>query len=172
MSDTSRGPVLNVADASGFEMKPEGGTGRFGAMLHQIGQAIGTEMIGVNYIVVEPGKRAFPFHNHLANEELFVVLEGSGTYRFGEGEFPVRAGDVCAAPKGGPAKARQMVNTGAGPLKYLAISTRIDPDVVEYPDSGKYAVSAIAPGTGWMDPHLRVVGRREDSLGYWEGEEL
>ena len=45
-------------------------------------------------LLIEPGKRAFPFHNHHANEEMFYVIEGAGTLRFGKNEYPVRAGDV------------------------------------------------------------------------------
>ena len=87
--------------------------------------------------VVEPGKKAFPFHAHHVTQELFVILEGEGTYRFGDESYPVKAGDVCAAPTGGPEVAHQIVNTGKTALKYLGISanpTGIG-DVVEYPDS-------------------------------------
>ena len=122
------------------------------------------------YIRVAPGKRAFPFHNHLGNDELFVILEGNGTYRFGAEDFAVKAGDVCAAPRGGPDTAHQLINTGKGDLCYLALSTKHDPDVVEYPDSGKFAAMAIAPGANFMQAHLRFVGRVEDSGDYWEGE--
>ena len=162
-------PVLNVGDAPGFAMSGGDGT-VFAATVAQIGRAIGAGGLGAMYVVVEPGKRAFPFHNHLGNDELFVILEGTGTYRFGTGEYPVKAGDVCAAPRGGPDHAHQLINSGDAPLKYLGVSTMHDPDIVEYPDSGKFAAMAIAPGPDFFNAHLKVVGRREDSRDYWEGE--
>jgi uncharacterized cupin superfamily protein len=39
--------------------------------------------LGAMFVTVAPGKRAFPFHNHLGNDEMFVILEGEGTFRFG-----------------------------------------------------------------------------------------
>ena len=41
-----------------------------------------------------------------------------------------------------------IVNTGAGELRYLAFSTRLDPEVVEYPDSNKYLATAAGPLDG------------------------
>jgi uncharacterized cupin superfamily protein len=162
-------PVLNLFETDGFPM--QGGDGStFAATVAPVGRMIGTGGMGAMFVTVEPGKRAFPFHNHLGNDEVFVILEGEGTYRFGAEDHPVKSGDICAAPRGGPDKAHQLINTGAGPLKYLGLSTMNDPDVVEYPDSGKFAAMAIAPGSDFMNAHLKVVGRAEDGLDYWEGE--
>ena len=165
-------PVLNTADAHTFLAGPEGGSERFGAQVAPIGAAIGLKGLGCMLTVVEPGKRAFPFHNHLANDEMFVILEGTGTYRFGEEEHPIRAGDVCGAPRGGADTAHQIINTGDAPLKYLGISTMRDPEVVEYPDSNKYAAIAVRPGKDFMSAHLKVIGRRGVSLDYFDGEDV
>jgi hypothetical protein len=59
---------------------------------------------------------------------------GSGVYRFGD--------ERLAAPRGGPDSAHQLTTIGEGDLKYLAISNMADPDVVEYPDSDKFAISS------------------------------
>ena len=83
---------------------------------------IGSTGMGVMLHVVEPGKKAFPFHAHHMTQELFVILEGEGTYRFGAESYPVKAGDVCAAPTGGAETAHQIVNTGKTTLRYLGIS--------------------------------------------------
>lgn len=162
-------PVVTLHDLDAFPM--QGGDGSvFSARVAQVGKMLGFGGLGAMFVTVEPGKRAFPFHNHLGNDEMFVILEGSGTYRIGGEEHPVRAGDVCAAPRGGPDGAHQLINTGETVLKYLGISTKNDPDIVEYPDSGKYAALAIAPGQDFMSAHLKVVGRADESLDYWEGE--
>lgn len=163
--------VISPDQGRSFDFGPEGGSDTFGAKLTQLGAALGLKGLGINLTEVEPGKRAFPLHNHLANDEMFIILEGEGTFRIGHEEIPVGPGDICGAPRGGPDTAHQLVNTGQTPLRYYAISTKNDPEVVEYPDSGKFAVSAIWPGEDFMKAHLRHVGRREQLLDYWDGEE-
>src|ERR1700687_314019 len=120
---------------------------RCAARLAPIGSKLGAKKLGYNITVVEAGKRAFPFHHHHANEEMFFILEGTGTLRFGKEEYRVRAGDVIACPPGGPEVAHQLVNTGTTELKYLAVSTLIDTDIWQYPDSGKWGgVGGRVPG--------------------------
>ena len=165
-------PVIHINDAKGFPMAPREPSERFGGTVASIGSALGLTGLGAMFVTVEPGRRVFPFHNHLGNDEMFVILEGEGTYRFGDGEYPVRAGSVCGAPKGGPDTAHQIINTGTTTLRYVGISTSNDPDVAEYPDSGKFAAMAVAPGPSFMEAHLRHVGRRDQALDYWDGEEL
>ncbi|MDE0532318.1 MAG: cupin domain-containing protein [Albidovulum sp.] len=164
-------PVVNFQNIEGFYREPEKST-RFGATIAMVGKLLGLEGLGCNYITVEPGRRAFPTHNHLGNDELFVILEGEGTYRFGDAKYSVGPGCCCAAPRGGPDKAHQLINTGESTLKYLAISTCRDPDVIEYPDSGKFAAVAIAPGADFMSAHLKFVGRTESAVDYFDGEKI
>ena len=58
-----------------------------------------------------------------------------------------RIGDIIACPPGGPETAHQLINTGEGELKYLAVSTKLSPELCEYPDSGKFGVMAdLVPG--------------------------
>lgn len=143
---------------------------KYGGRVAALGAAIGLERLGVAAMLVEPGKRAFPFHNHLANDELFVILEGEGTYRFGDKEYPVKAGDLCGAPHGGPETAHQLINTGAATLRYLSISTMIDPEIAEYPENGKFAAFGMVETADGAAPHLRFFGRRETSVDYFDGE--
>ena len=124
MSENAK-PVVNVDD---LDLNDFGHGEKFGAKLGQIGALIGAEAMGCMLIVVEPGKAAFPFHVHHANEEMFVILEGSGEYRFGEAVHDIRAGDVLAAPAGGPDVAHQITNTGSSTMKYLGLSTKIGPE--------------------------------------------
>ena len=67
----------------------------------------------------------------------------------------------------GPAYPHQIVNTSDAPLKYLSIGTRDSPEIVEYPDSGKYLASARCEGEaqGFSRMH-----REKDDLDYWDGE--
>src|SRR5215471_1340093 len=90
--------------------------------------------------VAPPGKKAFPFHRHHVQDELFFVVSGEGEYRFGEKTVPIRSGDLVAAPAG--TQAHQLINTGSDDLRYLGISTVGGVDIVDYPDSKKIAVTA------------------------------
>jgi hypothetical protein len=58
----------------GAEKTPE----KFSAQVGDVGRRLGAQKLGCNLTVVPPGKRAWPFHNHRVNEEMFVVLEGEG----------------------------------------------------------------------------------------------
>ncbi len=122
--------------------------------------------------IVPAGKRAFPFHSHRVNEEMFFVLEGEGELRIGEQRFPIRPGDAIACPTGGSESAHQIVNTSASDLKFLAVSTRLSPDIAEYPDSKKFGVLAdFGPDPSGQPRGLRFLGRPDGSLDYWDGED-
>jgi len=43
-----------------------------------VGTRLGARLLGYNITAVPPGKRAFPLHNHMVNEEMFFVVEGHG----------------------------------------------------------------------------------------------
>jgi uncharacterized cupin superfamily protein len=163
-------PVMNI-DAVEITRELRHGQ-RFAAKVARIAPHLGAKKLGYNLTVVEPGKRAFPFHNHHANEEMFYVIAGTGMLRFGKDEFPLRAGDVVACPPGGPEVAHQIVNTGTSELKYLAVSTMIDTDIWQYPDSGKWGAAGgrdpSKPPTDATFPG-RFVAEAE-SLDYWHGE--
>jgi uncharacterized cupin superfamily protein len=168
MSTAAKKPVANVAEVPLIEL---GHGDKFAAKLGRIGPVIGTQKLGCLLHVVPPGKRAFPLHAHHANEEMYVILSGTGEYRVGGQRYPIREGDVLAAPAGGPETAHQIVNNGKSELRYLGISTMIAPEAVEYPDSGKFAILSRPDPSG--DPRkagLRFIGRKESTLDYWDGE--
>jgi len=161
-------PILNIAEV---ELRADGHGERFSSRVGPIGSRIGAQKLGYNLTVVPPGKRAFPFHAHRINEEMFFVVEGAGEVRFGPDRYPIQAGDVIACPPGGPSRAHQIINTGSVDLKYLAVSTKLSPEVVEYPDSGKFGVRAEYPTDSGKPEHFRFLGRPEAGLDYWDGEE-
>jgi uncharacterized cupin superfamily protein len=156
-------PVVNIDDVP-YEPSSKGD--KYEERFAALGERVGARRLGYNVTIVPAGKRSCPFHNHHANEEMFFILAGEGTYRFGDGTYPVRAGDIIAAPAGAPETAHHLINTGTGDLKYLSVSTMNDPDVCEYPDSGKFAVYSGRPGKR----HLTFIGRRNQSLDYYDGE--
>lgn len=169
-------PVLNIADVV-LEPRPAAfaPTGeaaqRFEAKMGMIGPRIGAQKLGCNITAVPPGKSAFPAHNHHANEEMFFVLQGTGELRVGKDCYPLRVGDVIACPAGDKDSAHQIFNSGNEELRYLAVSTKLSPELVEYPNSGKFGVLAELPaGEDGKPQRFTFVGRDTQSLSYWEGE--
>ena len=91
--------------------------------------------------------------------------------RIGSERYPLRQGDVLSCPPGGPDMAHQIVNTSSEPMKIFAVSTKISPEVCDYPDSGKFGILAQGPtGPGGKERHLRFVSRENLSLDYWDGD--
>jgi uncharacterized cupin superfamily protein len=137
---------------------------KFALKARSLGMAAGSQKLGCTLYQVPPGKAAFPAHVHHANEEAIYILTGTGTMRLGTEQYPVAAGDYIALQASGPV--HQLVNTGSVPVEYLAFSTMISPEVVEYPDSGK--VGALV-GT-WKAPILRAIFKKDQQAGYYDGE--
>lgn len=150
--------VVNVDDVA-LERFEQGG--RFASDGARLGPLVGAKDLGCSYDVVPPGKCACPFHSHRAEEEMFFVVRGEGTLRYGGETRKIRTGDVICCPTGGPETAHQIVNDSDAPLAYLSVSTRMPAEVCEYPDSGK--VGAFGPG-------LRHMTRAGDAIDYWTDE--
>ncbi len=161
-------PIINL-DQVVFERFSHGDT--FETLDSPIGPTIGAQKLGCSLNVVPPGKRAYPFHCHHVNEEMFVILDGRGIVRIGDREYPIRKGDVIAAPAGGRDTAHQIINTSDQDLRYLSMSTMLPTEVVEYPDSGKVMVCVgSAPGEDPGKRSFNYRGRLGPPLDYWEGE--
>jgi uncharacterized cupin superfamily protein len=169
-------PIINLADVQLIprppEYAPDGpAAGHFAVSTAHLSRALGARRLGYNLSAVPPGKAAYPFHSHRENEELFLVLEGCGDIRIGSDVYPIRQGDLIACPPGGPETAHQIRNTGTTELRYLAISTRLSPEICDYPDSGKFGVFAEAPpGTDGKPVFFYFMARQKMCLDYWAGE--
>ena len=160
--------IRNIDEVSFREFSHGDG---FGAELAAVGAELGSRKLGFNVAVVPPGKRAFPFHAHHGNEEMFFILEGKGSMRIGEETHPVRAGDFISLPPGRDS-AHQILNDSDAPLRYLAVSTMEVPEVVEYPDSRKLGMITGAPGgRPGAKGDLRHFTRVESEVDYWDREE-
>jgi uncharacterized cupin superfamily protein len=159
--------IVNLDDVA-FMSRSHGE--RYECRIAPVGGALDSKMIGFNVTVVPPGKAAFPYHAHRGNEEMFFILEGEGSVRIDGATHRIRQGDFISLPPGRDA-AHQIVNDSQAPLKYLAVSTMVLPEVVEYPDSGKIGVVAGAQGGRAATPDaIRHFTRVKDAVDYWEGE--
>jgi uncharacterized cupin superfamily protein len=110
-----------------------------------------------------PGKKSFPFHVHHVTEEAMFVVSGRAKVRSSDGDHAIGPGDYVSFPAG---VAHQLINDGAEPLVYLAMSATKGVDVVDYPDSGKVAFMLGGPPNA-----RRAIFRNKDQADYFEGEE-
>ncbi len=156
-------PLMNL-DEVAFDDVEENGL--YTSSRGQISDHIGATNLGYNLTILPPGKAQCPFHNHHGEEEMFLILEGKGELRFGDKRYPIRRHDVIACPPGGPDVAHQIINTGTATMRYLALSTRVDLDICEYPDSQKIMARAGKPGAR----RLRKIFRAETTVDYYDRE--
>ncbi len=156
-------PVIALA---GVELTDGTHDEHYGSRYAALAPLFGMQHLGVSYDLIAPGHRICPFHNHHSNDEFYVILAGSGTYRAADGEYAVGVGDVIGAPAGGRETAHQLINTSESELRVLVISSEREPDVCEYPDSDKFAVMSGPTGARTFNH----IGRRADQADYYEGE--
>jgi uncharacterized cupin superfamily protein len=156
-------PIMNL-DEVVFDDVEE--NGRYTSSRGQISDHIGARNLGYNLTVLPPGKVQCPFHNHHGEEEMFLILEGEGELRFGEDRYPIRSLDVIACPPGGPEVAHQIINTGTSTMRYLALSTLVEVEACEYPDSRKVLVVSGKRG----NRGLRKMFRAENIVDYYDRE--
>jgi uncharacterized cupin superfamily protein len=128
-----------------------------------VGHHIGGALLGASMAEVEPGNKLWPYHTHHANEEWVIVLRGEPTLRTPEGEQPLKEGDVACFPRGKDG-AHQIINATDAPVRVLMLSSMIEPEIVEYLDTGK-VLAGDAAGDTFM------FSRPGPRVEYWEGEE-
>jgi uncharacterized cupin superfamily protein len=130
----------------------------------RIGPTLGARDLGYSYDVIPPGKRGCPFHSHRAEEEMFFIVRGRGSLRYGNETRAIRAGDFICCPTGGPETAHQIVNDSEAELAYISVSTMAAAEICEYPDSRK--IGAFSKGEGRVR-HLTTV---DSAVDYWKDE--
>jgi uncharacterized cupin superfamily protein len=136
-----------------------------------LGAAAQGEKLGCSLYEVPPGYRSWPYHYHCANEEAIYVLHGSGTLRIGEREVGISQGDYVALQVG-EAGAHQIINASEEPLRYLCLSTMVEPDVLVYPDSRKIGLFVgSAPGGPKEKRTLHKYLRADAEVSYFDNEE-
>jgi uncharacterized cupin superfamily protein len=141
--------IVNVADLPGDDWRAGDD---MGAVTTLMGRPAGAILAGLNQDVVPPGLLNTAPHFHSAEEELFVVLDGTGTLLLGDEEHPVRRGHVVARPPG--TKVPHAFRGGDDRLTVLLYGTREPNDMTYYPRSGVLALRGIGV-IGRIEPVAR-----------------
>jgi uncharacterized cupin superfamily protein len=136
----------------------------FNCLRARLGRQAGSVKTGLSLWEVPAGQAAYPYHFHLAEEEIVVVVSGRPTLRTPEGSRDLEEGEVLAFPVGEEG-AHQIVNKTDEPVRFLAFSNQ-GPDVIVQVDSGKVGAAERRPEGGG----LALWFRRADAVGYWDGE--
>jgi uncharacterized cupin superfamily protein len=124
-------------------------------------------LAGLHWERLDPGVSGSPPHCHSEEEEVFVILDGTGVLELwpspigeADGEVredvPIRPGHVIARPPG--SRVSHSFRAGPDGLTMLIYGTRKPNDICWYPRSRKLF---------WRG--LGVIGRIE-TVDYWDGE--
>jgi uncharacterized cupin superfamily protein len=116
----------------------------FRAKRARVGRQLGTQRLGASVWELPPGEAAYPYHAHLGEEELVIVLAGSPSLRTPAGWRELEEGEAVCFLRGEDG-AHQIVNRTDAPVRFLALSTNGDPDLVLYPDSQKLGAAQRLP---------------------------
>jgi uncharacterized cupin superfamily protein len=155
--------MANIHEPEFDELREHPG---FRARRARVGRQIGAERLGASIWEVPAGEAAYPYHLHLGEEELVIVLTGRPSLRTPAGWRELDEGEVVGFPRG-ETGAHQIVNRTAATVRFLAISTNGEPDIVLYPDSGKVGAAERLPtGAGF-----RELFRVADAVDYYDGEQ-
>jgi uncharacterized cupin superfamily protein len=131
--------------------------GRVHRVRRDLGTAAGSVLSGVKHVEVPAGKRSSTRHCHSLEDEIFVVLAGSGSVLLGNDATAVRPGSVVYRPRG--TGVAHTFEAGDGGLTLLAYGTREPDDICWYPDSKKLYFGGVG------------VIARVKPLDYWDGEQ-
>jgi len=132
----------------------------------RLSRQAGSKRLGLSLWELPPGEAAYPYHYHLTEEELVLVLAGTPSLRTPDGWRELQEGEVVPFLRGEQG-GHQLVNRTADVVRFLAFSTNGEPDIVLYPDSGKLGAYGRLPLGGG----LRTMFRLADAVDYYDGEQ-
>jgi uncharacterized cupin superfamily protein len=132
----------------------------------RLSRQAGSERLGLSLWELPPGEAAYPYHHHLAEEELLVVLRGRPSLRTPDGWRDLDEGEVVAFLRG-ERGSHQLANRTEETIRFLAFSPSGEPDIVIRPDSGTIGAFERRPEGGGLYIHFRA----DDAVDYFEGEQ-
>ena len=128
----------------------------------RLGRQAGSERLGVSLWELPPGIAAYPYHWHVVEEEMVVVLAGRPMLRTPESTRRLEAGDVVAFLVGERGGHQLWNDSDDETVRFLSFSSWTNgPEICFYPDSGK--VGVFAEG-------IYELYKRESAVDYWDGE--
>ena len=130
----------------------------------RLGRQAGSEKLSMSLWDLPAGEAAYPYHFHLAEEEIVVLLEGRPSLRTPEGWREMEEGEVVSFLVGEDG-AHQIVNRTEEPVRFLAFSNQ-QPDIVVRPDSRSLSVVERRPEGGGLSHNFSI----DDSAGYFDFE--
>jgi uncharacterized cupin superfamily protein len=154
--------VPNIATPHFDELREHPG---FNCRRARLGRQAGSEKLGLSLWELPPGEAAYPYHFHLAEEEILVLLEGRPSLRTPEGWREMEPGEVVCFLVGEEG-AHQLVNRSEETVRFLAISNQ-QPDVVVRPDSNSLSVVERRPEGGGFSKHFSLA---DAAAGYFDFE--
>jgi uncharacterized cupin superfamily protein len=128
--------------------------------LRPLSELLGMQRVRVTLARIRPGKEAFAYHAHEADEEFVYILSGRGRTQIRDQTFEVGPGDFMAFPT--PSVAHHLTNPYDEDLVYLMGGERSRVEVSTFPQAGK---RIIFSGSGiWQvdEKHLEPM-----SLDQW-----
>ena len=153
----------NIYDPDFDQLRDQPG---FVARRAYVGRQSGAKHLGLSYWEVDPGQAAYPYHAHLTEEEIVVLLEGRPSLRTTDGWRDMEPGEVVCFHRGEDG-AHQIVNRTDEVVKFLAFSPTGIPDIVLQPDAGKIGAFERKPEGGGLSAWFRS----EDDRDYYDGVE-
>lgn len=156
--------ITNENDIDTEEVSPD----REGFERKRLSRATGGEKLGCSLYILSPGVASWPYHYHTGNEEAIFVLGGRGTVTIAGVEEEIQEGDFITFPTGEEG-AHRVYNSGDEELRYLCLSTMVEPDVAIYPDSNMIGVFAgVAPGGPPDERTFERFLRADAEVDYWD----
>lgn len=111
---------------------------------------------------IAPGKSNYPFHYHVASEEIFYIISGEGVVETNDGDIPISAGSIIVCPAGEDGAHRITNTSDSEPLTYIDIDTVPKVDMAVYPRTGKIGVFTTDGFTKWY--------KEDGNVKYYDGE--
>lgn len=90
-----------IRNVEQVEMKHDRRPPLYDSVGARLGTGTAADKLGASFDCVAPGMRSCPYHFHYAQEEMFIILEGSGTLRVAGEMLPIVSGDVIFIPPPG-----------------------------------------------------------------------
>jgi uncharacterized cupin superfamily protein len=129
----------------------------------RLGLQTGVHRVGASLWELPAGQAAYPYHYHLTEDEVLILLEGTLSLRTPDGWRELEQGEVVGFPVG-ERGAHQVVNRTDSTVRFLAVSNSGLTEAVVQVDANKIGILERPPGGGG----IREWYRRDDQKPYFE----